>query len=227
MKETQDEISQAIHFSKKYRKVLFVVASLFFYFCFFVFSVFVKKHLFTNFDFNTTVRLQDHVPLRLDKVFPYFSALASIEGMAVLLVILLIFRRQILRGILVLGIFLSAHVVELFGKIFINHPPPPFMFYRHLDAGSFGFDKYYVQNGNSYPSGHSFRTVFVAMIFIYTVLSTKKLSNPVKLVCILFAMGVIILVGISRISLGEHWATDVIGGGLFGFATAFLTLLFL
>lgn len=227
MKEHQDEISQAVLFGKKHKKALFVLASLFFFFCFFVFSVLVKKHLFTNFDFNTTVRLQDHVPLRLDKVFPYFSALASIEGMAILLVILLIFRRQILRGILVLGIFLSAHVVELFGKIFINHPPPPFMFYRHLDASSFGLDKYYVQNGNSYPSGHSFRTVFVAMIFIYTILNTKKLSNSVKFFCILFALGVIVFVGISRISLGEHWATDVIGGGLFGFGTGFLTLLFL
>ncbi len=227
MKETQDELSQALHFSKKHKKLLLLLASLFFFFCFFIFSVWVKKNLFTAFDFNTTVRLQDHVPLKLDKVFPYFSVLASIQGMSVVLIILLIIRKQILQGIVILFLFFGSHIVELFGKIFINHPPPPFMFYRHLDATSFGFDRMYVQNGNSYPSGHSFRAVFVALLFVYTIFMVKRFSNSVKLFSLLSAIGVVILVGVSRISLGEHWASDVIGGGLFGFATGFLSLLFL
>ncbi|HSW96944.1 MAG TPA: phosphatase PAP2 family protein [Candidatus Saccharimonadales bacterium] len=225
--QQQSEFDQYIKLIKKHRRLFLLLLSGFFLFCFFVFSMWVKKNFFTTFDFNTTVRLQDHVPLKLDKVFPYFSVLASIQGMSLLLIILLIIRRQILRGLIILFFFFGAHIVELFGKLFINHPPPPFMFYRHLDAASFGFDRMYVQNGNSYPSGHSFRTVFVAIVFIYTIFTIRRFSNSIKLFSLLCAIGVVILVGISRISLGEHWASDVIGGGLFGFATGFFTLLFL
>lgn len=225
--QTSGELTTMLKIAKKHRKKLFVLLSIFFFICFFGFSVLVKKHLLTQFDFNTSVRVQDDTPLRLYKVFQFFSSLASIQGMAILLVILLIFRRQIVRGIVVLGIFLGSHVVELFGKVFINHPPPPFMFYKHLDASQYNFNKYYVQTGNSYPSGHSFRTVFVAIIFIYTIYHSKRFSPLVKLCLSIGAIAVICLVGISRVSLGEHWTTDVLGGGLFGAASGLLTLLFL
>lgn len=224
---SESELANGMKLIKKHRKILAVLLSGFFLFCFFIFSVLVKKNLFVHFDFNTTVRFQDHTPLRLDTVFPYFSSLASIQGMAVLLIILLIVRRQIFRGLILLGLFFGSHIVELFGKVFINHPPPPFMFYKHLEASTFSFDKMYVQNGNSYPSGHSFRAVFVAILFVYTVIMIKKFSNSVKLFALVCAVGFVVLVGVSRISLGEHWASDVIGGGLFGLAAGFFSLVFL
>lgn len=211
----------------KYKKVIAIFSSLFFLFCFFLFSIIVKKHILTQFDFNMSVYVQDDTPVKLDKVFQYFSSLASVEGMSILLIIILFFRRQIIRGIIIFCIFLASHVVELFGKIFINHPPPPFMFYKHLDATNFGFDKYYVQTGNSYPSGHSFRTVFVAIIFTYTVLQVKKFSPFIKIILTLGAIGLICVVGISRVALGEHWTSDIIGGGLFGLASGIFSLIFI
>jgi undecaprenyl-diphosphatase len=212
---------------KKHKKIVFFLLSAFFLVCFFLFSVLVKKHVFMQFDFDTTVRIQDDIPLKFQKVFQFFSALASIQGMTILLFIVLLFRRKIIRGIIILSIFFASHIVELFGKIFINHPPPPFMFYKHLDAANFNFGKYYVQDGNSYPSGHSFRTVFVVIIFIYTVCLIKRFPKITKLFLALSAMALIIIVGISRVSLGEHWTSDVIGGGLFGAASGLFSLIFL
>ena len=74
----------------KYKNVIAILLSLFFLGCFFLFSVIVKKHKLTQFDFNMTVYVQDDIPLKLDKVFQYFSSLASVEGMSVLLLIILI-----------------------------------------------------------------------------------------------------------------------------------------
>ena len=207
------------------KKIVFLFLSFVFLVLFFAFSVIVKKHYLVQFDFDTTVRLQNHVPLRLDRFFPLFSFLASIQSMAIILAFILIFLRK-WRGILIFLIFFASHLVELFGKVFINHPPPPFMFFRHNPYG-FSFANDYVQQGNSFPSGHSMRTVFVAIVFTYLIYHINKLPRELKLMLFGGALLFVILVGISRISLGEHWATDVIGGGFFGAGMAFFSLLFI
>jgi undecaprenyl-diphosphatase len=147
--------------------------------------------------------------------------------MSIILLIVLFFRRKIIQGIIIMGIFLASHIVELFGKYFINHPPPPFMFYKHLNATTFSFNQYYVQTGNSYPSGHSFRALFVAIIFTYTVWQTKRFNIFIKAILTLGAIIFICIIGISRVALGEHWTTDVLGGGLFGLASGIFSLIFL
>ena len=223
---SMDELKPIFRFLHKHQKVVFVLTTLFFCFLFFVFSFMIKKHLFTQFDFDTTVKMQYRTPLRLDRFFPLFSTLASVQIMSVLLIIFLIFRRKIISGISILFIFFAAHSVELFGKIFINHPPPPFMFFRHNPLG-FSFTGDYVQQGNSYPSGHSFRTVFLSILILYILWRSKRCSLLVKVGVSGVIVGIIVLVGASRITLGEHWTTDVIGGILFGIAMGSLGLLFL
>lgn len=222
-----DELKSGIRIVHKYRKVIYIILSIFFLFCFFLFSVIVKKHLLTQFDFNMSVYVQDDTPLKLDHLYQYFSSLASVEGMSILLLIVLFFRKQIVRGTIIFCIFLASHIVELFGKLFINHPPPPFMFYKHLNASTFSFDKYYVQTGNSYPSGHSFRVVFIALIFSYSIWQIKRFNIVVKAVLTLGVIVLICIVGVSRVALGEHWTTDIIGGGLYGMASGFFALIFI
>lgn len=212
---------------KKHRRLFFFIVSIIFLCSFFLFSIVVRKHLLTQFDFNMSVHLQDDTPLKLYKIYQLFSWLASIQVMIVILAIILLFRKKIIQGIVVLSIFLSSHIVELFGKIFIHHPPPPFMFYKHLDVSAYNFSKYYVQTGNSYPSGHSFRAVFVAIIFIYTIWQIKRFPRLFRILLSLGACAVVIAVCVSKVSLGEHWTSDVIGGALFGLASAMFSLILL
>jgi undecaprenyl-diphosphatase len=213
-------------FARYKRTFLFLTVSAGFLFLFFLFTLIVKDDHLNQFDFDMTVRFQDHVPLKFDRVFPYFSLLAKWQSMAVLLLIFLIWRKKIWSGLVILFLFFSSHLIELFGKLFMHHPGPPFRFYRHNMSG-FLFPENYVQAGSSYPSGHSFRVVFVGILLGYVIWQHKRWSLVTKGILLSIIAGVVLLVSVSRVSLGEHWTTDVIGGALFGVAMGAFGLVFL
>ncbi len=106
------------------RIILFVLGVIFF-FCFIFFSYLVHKNLFTQFDFNTTVHLQDHIPRRLDGPFSALSEIGQFEEMTVVLAAIFLIVRKIKKGIIAFGFYISFHLIEIYGKYFVHHPPPP------------------------------------------------------------------------------------------------------
>lgn len=67
----------------------------------------------------------------------------------------------------------------------------------------------------SFPSGHTLHyTVFYGFL-LFVVLTNFKSSWPRNTIAIILAL-LILLVGPSRVYLGEHWPTDVLGGYLIG-----------
>lgn len=105
-------------------------------------------------------------------------------------------------GILALG---SA---EFFKHLFHNPRPPGLLV---------------TPSGWSFPSGHS--TFSTAFFGFFAVLLTRHFSQYWRW----FAYGctaiVVVLIMFSRLYLGAHWLTDVIGGGLLGFiCIAMMTL---
>ena len=67
------------------------------------------------------------------------------------------------------------------------------------------------ESGFSFPSGHTMISIFFYGTIIYLVNKYDvKFKTQISSVCI----ALMVLVGISRIYLGVHYATDVIGGYL-------------
>lgn len=207
----------------KNKKILIILGSVFLL-LFVFFTWIVKKDGFTQFDFDTTVRIQNHIPKKYDMFLSFLSLVGSFEIMITVLIITVFFRRKIL-GLITFFLFFIAHVLEIIGKMFLTHPGPPFLFFRYNIP--FLFPSSYVQPGSSYPSGHSLRIVYVSIILVYLSLISKRLNKPIKIILSVFFSGLLFLTLVSRVSLGEHWTTDVIGGSLLGASMAFFTLLFL
>lgn len=76
-------------------------------------------------------------------------------------------------------------------------------------------DQYRIINesGYSFPSGHSMVSMAFYGFLIYLI--CKKVKNKyIKIISILLLSTLIILIGSSRIYLGVHYTSDVIGGFL-------------
>jgi len=205
------------------KKIFWILVSLSFLLAFAAFTYLVKEDIFNRLDFDITVKLQDNLPKRFDEFLSSFSLIGSFEILAGLIFILILLRKKII-SFLVFIPFAGAHVIEIIGKTLVHHPGPPFMFFRYnLD---FLFPSSYVQTGSSYPSGHSMRTVFITFIFFYLIIKSK-LNIFLKI----FFIGLLIVFNgvmlISRVSLGEHWISDVVGGAILGASAAFFSYLFL
>ncbi len=188
---------------------------------FLIFSIMVVAGIYTQTDQFITITIQKYLTTSFDTPLSVLSLLGSVEITGLVLLATLFFLK-FRRGLIALFMFAFGTGIELLGKIFLYHPGPPNIFFRYnLDVL---FPSAYVQTGHSFPSGHSFRTAFLAVLVSYLIFQSKKLSSQSKKILSFLCFLFLFLMLLSRVSLGEHWTTDVIGGLLLGISFSSLTI---
>lgn len=185
----------------------FFLLSGFFLLAFALLSKFEDREVLRNLDFAATVRVQDAVAkvctTRCNSMFEdigfFASPLFSVVAVGVLTVIN---RRHGWRALAIPVLFGFLTLAEIYGKSIVRHPAPPFFMLKNPTAL---FPTYHVIEQFSYPSGHAARALFLG------ILSWGK-PTWVRIGLVAY-VGVI---GLSKIYLGQHWLSDVVGGLLLG-----------
>ncbi len=198
----------------KLTRKLLIIKGIILFFVFIGFSYLVAKEVFTQLDFDMTVKIQDRIPRRVDFIFSWFSVLGSyqITGVIWFVILLLLLFKRFWLAALSLFLLPLALAIEVFGKIFVHHPAPPVLLYRGvLDVE---LPLHYVHDLYSYPSGHETRTAFL-IVFLMLYFFFRR-GRVFQLIAQPVLLGILAIMTVSRIYLGEHWTTDVIGGFLIG-----------
>ena len=158
-------------------------------------------------DVSTTLFVQTHVPAQAAWLFEFVnwvgtSLVASLITM--LIGLLLLALRQPVAATMILLTF-PLHVSNAVLKTFLKSPRPTEAFVSVTEfPGGFGF-----------PSGHVMgATLLYGMLLILAPRLTAR--RPLRLAIQAGAVVMMILAGISRIYVGAHWPSDVVGGYLWG-----------
>jgi membrane protein DedA with SNARE-associated domain/membrane-associated phospholipid phosphatase len=121
----------------------------------------------------------------------------------------LLWRKQWYMACHWMGIILASYGVVAVSK-FIFHSPRP--------AGLMG-----PLEGNSFPSGHT--TITIGMYIFYFIVLERMAFAQYRRILYSICAAVISLLILTRLYLGAHWFTDVLGGLLAGWISAMVVTL--
>lgn len=148
------------------------------------------------------------------KIMKFISFIGSwkilLPGTAILIVYLLNKRQYYSSKLLLINI-LGSYIINFILKNLFQRTRP-LEFFR------------VEQSGLSFPSGHSMVTMSMYLAIAYLLTKDRENTSKRKLIYGLSTL-LILLMGISRVYLGVHWPTDIIGGYIMGYLFFNLSLI--
>lgn len=138
-----------------------------------------------------------------DSITPYMKIITNFGGATCLItitILLLILIKNKKIGLITLTNLVVITILNQILKIVLKRPRPTE--FRIIN-----------ETGYSFPSGHSMISMAFYGLLIYLIY--KKIKNKyLKATLIIILLLLILAIGISRIYLGVHYVSDVIGGFL-------------
>jgi membrane-associated phospholipid phosphatase len=180
----------------------------------------ITAHIFAVFPFD--LKISHELQEEKNPVFAVVMQEVSVIGTTWIGILLVgavsafcITRRQLLEAGFILAT-LSIFVLTAFLKVVVARPRPPDFLLNPADI---------LQSINQYsfPSGHVL--FFVVFFGFIAYLAWLHLTGFARILVIAICGVLVVLIGPSRVYLGAHWASDVVGSYIIGFLWLFMLIL--
>ena len=178
--------------------------------CFIIVTILVLTNNTNSFDdtiYNILISLRSNF---YDFFFKTITKFANTITIICLVIILLLTIKEKYRYIIGISTITSVLMNQGLKHIFRRARPD------HL--------RLIKQGGYSYPSGHAMISIVVYGFLIYFVYHKVK-NKSLKILLIILLTTLIILIGLSRIYLGVHYPSDIIGGYVLSLLILILVIL--
>lgn len=165
-------------------------------------------------DLRFSLAIQGHHNLTLDHIMAFISWFGTMpaSGIMVLATALIFFLFNCKRETVFVLLTVSSGLISTVIKLLINRPRPTEDVVRIIEK----------TRQQSFPSGH---TLFYVVFFGFLIIimeNLKSVNRYVRIGVIAVSAMMILLVPFSRIYLGAHWFTDVLGGAILGILCLFV-----
>ncbi|RDW22316.1 phosphatase PAP2 family protein [Oceanobacillus arenosus] len=164
--------------------------------------IFVVSQRITSFDSTVIAFIQGFETSTLTSIMKFFTFIGSFSAMLVIVLVTTLFLYVVLKHrveiILLWTVVFTTPILNWILKQSFHRARPEL--HRLIDIG-----------GYSFPSGHAMSAF--AFYGILAFLLWRHIPNRSgRTILILFSSLFIILIGISRVYLGVHYPSDIIGG---------------
>lgn len=182
-----------------------------------ILTTFAKAYPYFSFDLTITQTIQRFRPLWFEQLMIVLSIFGNVQWaiVSVLLVSTFIFLLDKKReAVMVIVSALGSLSISQFFKLLVARPRPDGTLVIQMDT-------YF--KSNSFPSGHVMFYVgfYGFLVFLTFIFIKKKLLRNFMLATLSVP---VILGGVSRVYLGVHWFSDVLGAYLIGFVWLLLVI---
>ena len=192
---------------KKFKKE-YLVAALFLI-MFIILTIFVKLGKMDGIDkivFDNVIRLKSDGMTKFMYMVTTLASTKFVIAITLIIAIILLIKKKYMNiAYVVLGVGSGALSMKVIKEI-IKRPRPEW--------------KWAVETGYSFPSGH---TISSYMLYgVISLLLLNRVNKKWKFPVVIGLMILVLLIGLSRIYLGVHYFSDVLGSILLG--TCYLSI---
>lgn len=150
-----------------------------------------------NFDYSVIEFMGNHVDKRLTEIFSFLTNFGDWYIPSLIIVCILIFIKNKWYFGLLAGSYSVSGLTVLVSKLIVRRPRP-------LNA------LIEIPKSYSFPSGHTLTSIVFYMILWHLV--TKNTNTFNRIIFFMSFTILAVLIGFSRVYLGVHFFSDVMGG---------------